>query len=145
MRTTRLMTGLGALVVMAMLALVPARAQTGKAEIQWLGQAATKITTPGGKIIVIDPWLTTNPKTPAQYKNLDALGKVDLILVTHAHGDHLGDATALSKKNNAPLYGPAGLCQSLITLGELPANLAIRMNKSGTVAPPGPGIRITQL
>src|SRR5437867_12860627 len=67
MRTTRLVTGLGGLVVMAMLALVPARAQTGKAEIQWLGQAAAKITTPGGKVSVIDPWPTTNPKTPAQY------------------------------------------------------------------------------
>ena len=117
----------------------------GKVEVLWLGQAAIRLTTPGGKVIVIDPWLTKNPKTPAQYKDLDALGKVDLLLVTHAHGDHLGDAAALSKKNNAPLYGPAGLCQSLITLGELPANLAIRMNKSGTVTPLGPGIRITQV
>jgi len=39
----------------------------------------------------------------------DALGEVDLILVTHAHGDHLSDAVPLSGKNNAPLYGPAGM------------------------------------
>jgi len=117
----------------------------GKVEVLWLGQAAIRLTTPGGKVIVIDPYLTKNPKTPAQYKDLDALGKVDLLLVTHAHGDHLGDAVALSKKNSAPLYAPAGLCQSLMTLGELPANLAIRMNKSGTVTPLGPGIRITQV
>src|SRR2546428_549638 len=143
MRTTRLVTGLGALVVMAMLALVPARAQTGKAEIQWLGQAATKITTPGGKIIVIDPWLTTNPKTPAQYKNLDALGKVDLILVTHAHGDHLGDAPELARKHNVPMWAPAGLQNSLVTLGILPTNLAPRMNKGGVITPLGPDIKIT--
>jgi L-ascorbate metabolism protein UlaG (beta-lactamase superfamily) len=117
----------------------------GKVEVLWLGQAAIRLTTPGGKVVVIDPYLTKKPKTPAQYKDLDALGKVDLLLVTHAHGDHLGDAVALSKKNNAPLYAPAGLCQSLMTLGELPANLAIRMNKSGTVTPLGPGIRITQV
>jgi len=143
MRTTRLVTGLGGLVVMAMLALVPARAQTGKAEIQWLGQAATKITTPGGKVIVIDPWLTTNPKTPAQYKNLDALGKVDLILVTHAHGDHLGDAPELAKKHNVPMWAPAGLQNSLVTLGILPTNLAPRMNKGGVITPLGPDIKIT--
>ena len=57
----------------------------GKVQVQWLGQAATRITTPGGKVIVIDPWLTTNPKTPEQYKKLEALGRIDLILVTHAH------------------------------------------------------------
>src|SRR5436190_1211861 len=134
---------LGGVVVMAMLALVPARAQTGKAEIQWLGQAATKITTPGGKVIVIDPWLTTNPKTPAQYKNLDALGKVDLILVTHAHGDHLGDAPELAKKHNVPMWAPAGLQNSLVTLGILPTNLAPRMNKGGVITPLGPDIKIT--
>src|SRR2546428_13447724 len=100
MRTTRLVTGLGGLVVMAMLALVPARAQTGKAEIQWLGQAATKITTPGGKVIVIDPRLTANPKTPAQYKNLYGLRKVDPILVTHAQRDHLGDAPHVALEYN---------------------------------------------
>jgi L-ascorbate metabolism protein UlaG (beta-lactamase superfamily) len=115
----------------------------GKIEVLWLGQSATKITTLTGKVIVIDPFLTKNPKTPEQYKNLDALGKVDLILVTHAHGDHLGDGPELAKKNKAPLWGPAGLDQSLVTLGVLPAELAPRMNKGGTIMPLGPGIKIT--
>ncbi len=116
-----------------------------KTEVLWLGQAATKITTPGGKVIVIDPFLTKNPKTPAQYKNLDALGKIDLLLVTHAHGDHLGDAPELAKKHNAPMYAPAGLNQALLTLGVLPENLVPRMNKSGTVMPIGPGVKITMV
>jgi L-ascorbate metabolism protein UlaG (beta-lactamase superfamily) len=68
-----------------------------------------KITSVTGKVIIIDPFLTNNPKTPQQYKNLDALGKIDLLLVTHAHGDHLGDAPDLAKKHNAPMFGPAGL------------------------------------
>jgi L-ascorbate metabolism protein UlaG (beta-lactamase superfamily) len=118
---------------------------TGKTELLWLGQAAWKITTPGGKVIVIDPWLVNNPKTPAQYKNLDALGKVDLVLVTHGHGDHLGDAPDIVKKYNAPLYAPAGLAQSLITLGVLDDKQAIRFGKGGTVTPLGPEIRITQV
>jgi L-ascorbate metabolism protein UlaG (beta-lactamase superfamily) len=119
----------------------PAPAQK-PAELLWLGQSAFRITTPGGKVIVIDPWLTKDPKTPAQYKNLDALGHVDLLLVTHAHGDHLGDAVDLAKKNKAPLYAPAGLNQSLQTLGVLTPDLSPRMNKGGTITPLGPGIKI---
>jgi len=118
-------------------------AQSGKVEVLWLGQAAFKITTVSGKVIVIDPFLTQNPKTPPQWKNLDALGKVDLILVTHAHGDHIGDAPELAKKTNAPVYAPAGFNQTLVALGLLPANLSPRMNKGGTITPLGPDIKIT--
>lgn len=113
-------------------------------KVQWLGQAATKITTPGGKVIVIDPWLTSNPKTPAQYKQLEALGKVDLILVTHGHFDHFADAPALAKMHNAPMYGPAGMNQTVAALGILPTELAPRMGKGGTITPFGPtGPKIT--
>ncbi|MCD6076983.1 MAG: hypothetical protein K0R89_921, partial [Ramlibacter sp.] len=116
----------------------------GKTEVLWLGQAAVRITTPGGKVIMIDPWLTSNPKTPAQWKQLSALGKVDLILVTHGHFDHFADAPALAKMHNAPMYGPAGMNQSVSTYGILPAALAPRFGKGGTILPFGPsGPRIT--
>ncbi len=121
----------------------PPPSSAGKVTVQWLGQATTKITTPGGKVIVIDPWILTNPKTPAAFKRLDALGKVDLILVTHAHNDHFADAPALAQLNNAPMYGPAGLNQSLVTLGVLPAPLSPRFGKGGTITPLGPNIKIT--
>lgn len=115
-------------------------AQTaGKTEVLWLGQSATRITTPGGKVIVIDPWVTSNPKTPANFRALEALGKVDLILVTHAHFDHSADAPALAKMHKAPVYGPAGLNQTWTTLGILPGELSPRMGKGGTIAPFGPG------
>src|SRR5260370_28896582 len=71
----------------------PAWAQTNKIEVHWLGQSTTKITTLTGKVIVIDPFMVNNPKTPPGWKNLDALGKVDVILVTHGHGDHTRDPT----------------------------------------------------
>jgi L-ascorbate metabolism protein UlaG (beta-lactamase superfamily) len=119
--------------------------RTGKTEVLWLGQSATRITTPGGKVIVIDPWLRNNPKTPAAWKNLDALGKVDLILVTHAHGDHFEDAPALAVKNHAPIVGPQGLQSTLISLNLVPAELSYRMGKGGTAMPLGPGIKITQV
>ena len=115
----------------------------GKTELLWLGQASFKLTTPGGKTIIIDPWITGGPKAPAEFKaDLSKLGKVDAVFVTHAHGDHIGDAPAISKLNNAILYGPADMMMSLITLGVVPANLAARFNKSGYVSPV-PNVKVT--
>jgi len=116
-----------------------------KIEVLWLGQSATRITSLDGKVILIDPFLTQNPKTPAKWKNLDELGRIDLILITHAHGDHLGDAPEIARKLKVPLIGPAGLNQSLLTLGVLPAEQLPRMNKSGTVMPLGDKIKITMV
>ena len=128
----------------ALLATPAAYAQSGKTEVLWLGQATTRITTPTGKVIVIDPWLLSNPKTPANFKNLAALGKVDLILVTHGHFDHFADAPALAQLHKAPMYGPAGMNQTVATLGILPGELAPRMGKGGTIMPFGPnGVKIT--
>jgi L-ascorbate metabolism protein UlaG (beta-lactamase superfamily) len=120
-----------------------AAAPAGKTEVLWLGQASFRIKSPGGKIIVVDPWLTGGPKTPAPYKtDLAAVGKIDLLLVTHAHGDHIGDAPALAKLNNTVLYGPADMMTPLNTLGILPPNLTHRFNKTGHVTPL-PGIKVT--
>ena len=131
------------LLATAVAAAAPALAQD-KVKVQWLGQSAFKITSIDGKVIVIDPWLQTNPKTPEAYKKLEALGKVDLILVTHGHFDHMADAPALAKMHpNAPLWAPAGLSQTFGTLGIVPAAQANRMNKSGTVTPLGPKIKVT--
>ena len=120
-----------------------AYAAEGKVTVQWFGQSAFKVTSPTGKVILIDPFLTKNPKTPPEHKDLAALGRIDLILVTHAHGDHVGDGPALAKQHQAPLYGPAGLNDTLVALGELPPELAPRFNKGGVIQPLGEGIRIT--
>src|SRR3989338_6411912 len=107
----------------------PATAAEQKAAVtvQWLGHAAFQLTSVSGKVILIDPYLTHNPKAPEKYKDLTALGKIDLILVTHAHGDHVGDAPELAKLHNAPLYGPAGLNDTLVALVEPPAKLRPRL------------------
>lgn len=122
-------------------------AQGGKAELLWLGQAAFRLTTPSGKVIVIDPFLIRNRSTPEQYKDLKNLGKVDLILVTHGHFDHIADAPALAQLNNARVFAPGDLNYTLMTLKVLPAELLPRMNKSGTVTPFAdvPAIKITQV
>lgn len=117
-------------------------AQAGKVELLWLGQSAFRITTPGGKVIVTDPWLLKNPMTPAKYKNLEALGKVDLLLVSHGHWDHIDDAPALAKLNDIPMYAPGDLNMTLTTLAVLPPKQLPRSNKSGRVTPI-PGIKVT--
>jgi L-ascorbate metabolism protein UlaG (beta-lactamase superfamily) len=143
--TTAPMTGSAPPVTASVAATGPAHTN-GKTEVLWLGQAATRITTPGGKVIVIDPWLTSNPKTPAAWKDLHALGHVDLVLVSHAHFDHVADAPALAKLNNAPLAAPAGLNDTLRLLGLVSPELTLRFGKGGTVMPWGPtGPKITQV
>jgi L-ascorbate metabolism protein UlaG (beta-lactamase superfamily) len=108
----------------------------------WLGQSAFKITTPGGKVIVTDPWLRTDPRTPAEYKKLESFGHIDVLLVSHGHFDHIADAPALASMYHVPLRAPGDLNYTLMALGVLPAELLPRMNKGGTITPAS-GIRVT--
>ena len=117
----------------------------GHVEVLWLGQSAMRITTPGGKVIQIDPFITKNPKTPAEWKDLAKLGHLDLILLTHGHLDHVGDTFELSRMNDARVYAPAGLQDTFTTLGLLDPAHAPKMNKGGTVAPLGPDIAISMV
>ena len=119
----------------------PAAAQA-KTEVVWLGQSAFKITSPGGKVIVTDPWLRTNPRTPAHYKQLENFGKIDVLLVSHGHFDHIADAPALAQMYKVPIRAPGDLNNTVMTLGVLPAALLPRMNKGGTIEP-APGIKVT--
>jgi L-ascorbate metabolism protein UlaG (beta-lactamase superfamily) len=134
------------LVICVALAFSPAlRAQEGKTEILWLGQSVFRIKTPGGKVIVTDPWLINNPTTPKEYKDLDALGKVDLVLVSHAHPDHFEDAPALVNKTKAKMVAPAGLQSQVISLNLIPAELSYRLNKGSVAMPIGGNIKIWQV
>jgi len=72
--------------------------EMAKTTIQWLGHAAFRITSPLGKIILIDPWAEGNPSAAM---GVDEIDKADLILVTHDHFDHLGQAAELCKKTGA--------------------------------------------
>jgi L-ascorbate metabolism protein UlaG (beta-lactamase superfamily) len=113
-----------------------------RADVMWLGQSAFKITTPGGKVIVTDPWLKTNPLTPPAYKQPEGFGRIDVLLVSHGHFDHIADAPALAQHYNVPIRAPGDLNNTLMTLGVLPANLLPRMNKGGTIEP-APGIKVS--
>jgi L-ascorbate metabolism protein UlaG (beta-lactamase superfamily) len=67
--------------------------------ITWFGHATFVVTTPGGKRIVFDPWLTGNPKAPSNAK----IDKADVICVTHGHSDHTADVVATARGTGAPV------------------------------------------
>src|SRR4029450_9875305 len=64
----------------------------------WLGHSAFEIVSAGGTDIMIDPFLVKNPATPPEFKDLSRYHP-GYILVTHSHGDHLGDAIELAKRS----------------------------------------------
>lgn len=73
---------------------------------RWLGHAAFEITSAGGTKILIDPFISGNPATPAALKSLDRYGstwKPSAILVSHSHSDHSADAKAIAEKSGAPV------------------------------------------
>ena len=111
-------------------------------EVLFLGHATFRITSTTGKVIVIDPFLKVNPRTPAKYKDLKALGKVDLILVTHGHADHIRDLGELASMTGATVIANFELGNNLVALGIIDGSKTIVMNKGGTVAPLGAGIKV---
>jgi L-ascorbate metabolism protein UlaG (beta-lactamase superfamily) len=92
----------------------PAAAR-GKTELTWYGHSAFVVKTPGGTVIAIDPWLG-NPKAPAQGL-ADRLEKVDFVLVSHGHFDHVGEAVAIAKRTGAKLIASSDLAQQLVAAG----------------------------
>jgi L-ascorbate metabolism protein UlaG (beta-lactamase superfamily) len=62
----------------------------------YLGHATVRCDLPGGEVMLIDPWVQGNPSCPEEHKRFERL---DAMLLTHAHFDHIGDAVALAKKH----------------------------------------------
>ena len=66
-------------------------------KLTWLGHATFRIETPEGKIVIVDPWVMGNPMCPEKDK---VVQRVDVLLCTHGHFDHIGDAVEIAKKHN---------------------------------------------
>jgi L-ascorbate metabolism protein UlaG (beta-lactamase superfamily) len=105
--------------------------------ITWLGHSTFRIDSVEGKTILVDPWVMNNPKCPADHHAFD---KLDLMLCTHGHGDHIGDAVALARKHDPIVVGVYELCLWMQKKG---AKQISPMNKGGSQSQAG--IRITMV
>ena len=99
--------------------------------ITWLGHAAFRLDTPAGTRLYVDPWLNGNPRCPAGELEPE---RVDLIAVTHGHGDHSGDAVALQQRFGCPVVAQVELRGWLTAQGAADDGMAQSLNKGGTVA-----------
>jgi L-ascorbate metabolism protein UlaG (beta-lactamase superfamily) len=104
----------------------------------WLGHATLRVELATGETIVIDPWLDGNPSCPPSCRKLE---RVDLILVTHAHSDHMADAVGLARAHDALVISNYDLCGYLEAQG---APRTSGMNLGGTQEACGVGISMVR-
>ena len=104
--------------------------------ITFLGHACFKLISPQGTTILIDPWIKDNPQAPRAAENV---GKLHYILVSHGHGDHLGDTIDLAKETGAIVISMPEIAHYLIQKGLNPEKI-VGMNKGGSVSATDIGI-----
>jgi L-ascorbate metabolism protein UlaG (beta-lactamase superfamily) len=98
------------------------------ASLTWLGHASFRLDTPAGKRIYVDPFLNGNPKCPESEQSPE---RVDVIALTHGHGDHVGDTVELAKKFSCTVVAPVELADWLS--GKQGLEDVRDPNKGGTV------------
>ncbi|RLF14783.1 MAG: metal-dependent hydrolase [Thermoprotei archaeon] len=96
-------------------------------EIKWLGHAAFELSTSKGKVL-IDPFLTNNPMAPVKAEDLK---EVKVIVVTHDHFDHLGDAVDIAKRTGAKVVAVPELASSLSGVDTVAINMGSYVEVEG--------------
>jgi L-ascorbate metabolism protein UlaG (beta-lactamase superfamily) len=104
--------------------------------ITWYGHACVEVRTPGGKTILFDPWFG-NPKSP---RSADTVTACDLLLVTHGHSDHMGEAIPIASRT-LPVWPTIHELSLWLSRNYAHPELVIGMNKGGTVE--AAGLRVT--
>lgn len=106
-------------------------------DFTWLGHGTFKVKTPGGKTLLLDPWVMNNPACPDTLKNVDG---VDAMLISHGHFDHIADAVAIAKRTNCTAVGIFELATWLNKKG---VENTVDMNKGGTAEVAG--VKVTMV
>jgi len=94
--------------------------------LTYLGHATFRLTTGSGKVVLLDPWVMGNPACPEALRKFD---RIDLMLITHGHFDHIGDAVDLAKKHKPDIAAVFETCLWLQSKG---VEKTSPMNKGGT-------------
>ena len=108
----------------------------GDVAATWLGHAAFRFDSPGGTRIYLDPWLG-NPRCPEAEREPE---RVDVIALTHGHGDHVGETVELAKRFSPSIVAMVEL-QSFLDRQGIEGDSATSFNKGGTVE--AGGVRFT--
>jgi len=105
--------------------------------LTWLGHSTFKLTTRGARTVLMDPWVEGNPACPKDQKAFD---RIDVITISHGHGDHMADAVTLAKK-----FKPVVICNHEIHLflSRKGLSTTLGMNKGGTAE--AAGLRFTMV
>ena len=106
--------------------------------LTWLGHGSYRIDSPSGKRIYVDPWLE-NPKCPESEREPERL---DVMVLTHGHGDHIGSAVELGQRHSPAVVAIIELATWLEAQGVANAS-ALGMNKGGTVQVDGTKFHMT--
>lgn len=96
-------------------------------EITWLGHATFQFRLDSGEVLVMDPWVEGNPKYPQGHK----FDRIDALLISHGHFDHIHDAIPLAKKFKPSVVAIYETCLWLTSKG---VENCSGMNKGGTQA-----------
>jgi L-ascorbate metabolism protein UlaG (beta-lactamase superfamily) len=116
----------------------------GKIRIRWLGHAGFELTSPGGKVILIDPWLDA----PTSFLKPSDLSSVDLMLVTHDHFDHAGSVGEILQRTEAILVANVETAARIKADCNLPDDRVVfggaGMNVGGTAEVKGLKVIMTQ-
>jgi L-ascorbate metabolism protein UlaG (beta-lactamase superfamily) len=107
--------------------------------LTWLGHSAFRLDTAGGKRLYVDPFLNGNPKCPESEQTPE---RVDIVAVTHGHGDHVGDTVELAKRHGCPVVALVELSGWLGKQGVDRAKLPAP-NKGGTAVVDGVSFTLT--
>lgn len=78
-------------------------------KISWHGHSCVVIETNSNHRLIIDPWISENPKCDLKVEEV----KVDYVLITHGHNDHIGDSVEIARNNNAVIIANAEICHYL--------------------------------
>jgi L-ascorbate metabolism protein UlaG (beta-lactamase superfamily) len=94
-------------------------------EITWLGHGTFQFRLSSGEVILVDPWTDGNPAYPKAHE----ISRLDVMLITHGHFDHIHDAVPLAKKFSPKVVGIYETCHWLESKG---VQNTMPMNKGGS-------------
>ena len=109
-------------------------------ELTWLGHSAFRVDSPGGRRIYVDPFLHGNPRCPELELEPE---RCDVVLVTHGHGDHVGDTVAIHQRFGCPVVSQVELRHWLTAQGVADDGMVHSLNKGGSESVEGVRVTLT--